>query len=124
MARRGLDEAHRLMTEARGHKGEASFGETLSVSKAGDSQEKALQSLTLAANPISTHLLLDGICLPPEWEVRAKHCNATRGFSGWGEALWGVGWGGGGLICVLGCKTLSGCSEKDRGKGGSFLPSP
>lgn len=37
------------------------FGETLPVSKAGDSQDKAL---TLPANPIFTHLLLGEICLP------------------------------------------------------------
>lgn len=52
---------------------EASFGEALCF-KAGDSQDKAL---TLPANPIFTHLLLDRIRLPPEREVRAKHRNAT-----------------------------------------------
>lgn len=81
MARRGGSQA--LIPVGRDHQWEAPFGETLSVSKAGDSRDKALQSLTLAANPISTHLLLDGICLPQEQEVRAKHRNATRGFSGW-----------------------------------------
>jgi len=73
--------------------------------------DKALRSLTLAANPIFTHLLLGRICLLSHWEVRANHCNATAGFSrGWGEALRGAY---SGLS-----KALSGCSEEDSGERG------
>lgn len=98
IARRGGSQAS--VPVGRGRKWEAPFRETLSVSKAGDSQDKALQSLTLAANPISTHLLLDGICLLREQEVRAKHRSATRGFSGWrGGSM-------GGLFWAPGCETV------------------
>lgn len=88
-----------------------------SVSKAGDSPDKAQQSLTLAANPIFTHLLWVEFAFPPEWEVGRNHCNATTGFSGCGKALLG-GYSGSGL------QSPAWCSEEDRGEGRSFPIQP
>ena len=63
------------------------FGETLPVSKAGDSQDKAL---TLPVNPIFTHLLLGEICLPARMGGQsAAAMQPEAALGGGGEALRG-----------------------------------